>query len=404
MLKLLSIIFACFLLSTASLQSQETVKTFDISKAVTNGSVDGLKLVWNSSRNEWLATWKKEVNPGVFEIYARTVTSNGQLGATKVIGNGMNPIDIAYNPATHSYLFIVKTPDRLSIQTIDEDLNNRGTSALIDLESQNGNGQLLYDPATNRFLLLWIADDDESIVDDDDGEDFGFAPQDGYMDDAIKAMILSATGVPLAAPKIVQRAQVSYHEFLAERNPLNGNIFVLDSENTLDKLLVFAFQSNDSLSSSAARTIASTSGPNLSPSPDISFSISGNGLAIWSLVSGEHKIFIRKVSAAGIPIGKPSIVATESSYFGVETILLFDSRHNQFLAFWPTAAEIHGTKLNQATAAPAGERFSIARVKTGTAHPVSLNGSYDANTGNALIAWVEKANDNEIVRGTILKP
>ena len=170
--------------------------SFDVSGAAS--------LVWNSTDNEWLVVWESDNNvfgvvDGEFEIFGQRLNGSNaaEIGSdfriSTVGGSGTTDRratepDVAYNSVDNEYLVVWRADDgatdnenelygqRLSaagaeIGTDDFQITSVGTDG--DTSIVPNDPQIAHNPVSNRYFVVWFADDTDFGLQDNELEIFG---------------------------------------------------------------------------------------------------------------------------------------------------------------------------------------------------------------------------------------
>lgn len=371
-------------------------------------------VAYGSAAGEFLVVWiddRDDPNGHYTNVYGQRVSASGSpVGADfRITGPGATNVEtypaVAYSPTSNEFLVVWE--DSRDFGTRDWDIYGRRVSASgspvgadfrinncpkpAGIEDLDSSPEVIYDPGTDGFLVLWT-----------DGRDSLTRGSDIY------GQRLATDGSPIGGNTRISSPSQTADEGAAStaHNPATGEFLVVwsDSRN-------FATREWDiygqRLSASGARLGGDfrISGPGAAgweSEPSVAYDPAANEyLVVWSDTRGlgvTSDIFGQQLAANGARIGGNfRISGPEGTTGNWDSSVAYDSASDQFLVIWtdsrnrPTRGyDIYGRRIS-ASGSPASGQFRITG-GGGAADQTRPSVAYDSATSQFLVIWMDWRN------------
>lgn len=308
------------LLTFKGAYSGDVVPWFRISDIPAKQTVPGV--AYNSTSNQFLVVWEDFRGPGIGnDVYAQIVNgvgsmSGGNFSVSTAVDWQRSPKP-AYNPATNRYMVIWEEWRNASDDIYAQQVNANGAlwgSEFIVSAATNdqSNPDIVYNPATNQFLVVF--DDDRLVQYDYD----------------IYGVLMNADGSTPGADFAITTPANNQLLPVAAYNSTDNQFLVVwqDGRNPSDDIYARRVKANGSMV--GAEFAISTSSADQSR-PDVAYAPSGNRfLAVWEQ---SADIYGRLVRADGSFVGPEFQIASSGGNLS-DPAVGFDPHSNQFLVAW----------------------------------------------------------------------
>ncbi|MEW6364537.1 MAG: plastocyanin/azurin family copper-binding protein [Acidobacteriota bacterium] len=356
------------MLAVPVLYAHQTLKTLTLSPDFSE--VAGTpRMATDTTQRQWAVAWLQYGSP--VKIMGRIVKPDGSLKPPKLLASSVEEFeqnfDLAYGFVDRTYLLVFENAAGLQVQRLTKDLARKGKPILIEAGTEGVNPRMVYDPTGNRFLVIWIGN------------------QDGSERNALRGAVLASTGVPtepahtlalaakgraLAIPSVVRNEETN-----------NFTVLVVEKTGTAGRFLGFTARPDGSLLRSTPIQFQGMT-PGLSAIGASAYSESGFGFAAWL---DRGKLKYRKVSPTGGLASGIKTVANAADSSSSEVSFVYDGSHDEFVGVWTKANGAYAAGLAEASGKVSDAPFQIAAsALSQSLHPAL---SIDQTSGRLFAIW-----------------
>lgn len=265
-------------------------------------------LVYNPNQGEYLAAWRTQEYDYFNRGQACRLAVDGTpIGPRFDVGNGFE-ISIVHNVVENQFLLTGRYPGEIGGQRVSHVGTLVGPYILLDSGDAHGpNGQVAYDPARNRYLATWRANDTSQLT----------------------GQIVGADGSPIGAPIQISTLEPGMDRAASVAYDPQNDRYLAVFQAVQGAEIHGRFVSGEGIPIGSTFLIASNLTDSISP-----FVVYDAPVACFVVCWKDgNSIFAQGLTLAGILVGGPLLVALRTA--GMDPTAAVNTSTGEILIVWP---------------------------------------------------------------------